>query len=84
MTQTCSPINCRFCTTHMLCGVCLTIIICSFRATIGASRSNFCKQSTMAMLQEKLSENPCYGSTSNGIGYLEFSCIYGVENYYGR
>ena len=38
----------------------------------------------MSVLQAKLSENPCYGSTSDGTGYLEIACVYGVEKYYGR
>ena len=38
----------------------------------------------MSILQDNLSENPCYGVASDGTGYLEFSCVYGVEKYYGR
>ena len=42
------------------------------------------KIQSMSILQDNLSENPCYGVASDGTGYLEFSCVYGVEKYYGR
>jgi len=38
----------------------------------------------MSILQPNLPQNPCYGITSDGIEYLEFACLYNLEDYYTR
>jgi hypothetical protein len=36
----------------------------------------------MSILAAGLRENPCYGVNSEGVEYLEFACVHGMETYY--
>lgn len=38
----------------------------------------------MSVLQANLPDHACYGVNSQGVEYLEFSCVYNIEAYYAR